>query len=273
MAVVAAASEVLVLLASGVLASLKHGGQGVNKWVNAKLQGPTAMAAWGNVVVVGARDSTCRIFAVSTLQHMATLPKASISTSSVRSLDPPVGVSNLAVSPDSSALAVLSEDGTLSAWDITDFHKLGRQRVARLSSGPIWDIAVSHHGGVQTAATCGSDGMVRIWGLDVPSNAHRSATTALTSCLIARDDGQPVDLRCVRWNPEGSEMALGDMQGNIHIVSISMFGEVKKSRTLEAHDGEVLSLDYVIYKQASGVDVALWLSLLGPVACFTFALV
>ena len=47
--------------------------------------------------------------------------------------------------------------------------------------------------------------------------------------------------RCLRINPDGLSMAIGDRHGNIRIINMESFQQIA---LLEAHDSEVLSVDY-----------------------------
>lgn len=55
--------------------------------------------------------------------------------------------------------------------------------------------------------------------------------------------------RCLRINPDGLSMAIGDRHGNIRIINLESFQQIA---LLEAHDSEVLSVDY---SPSSFVDV------------------
>jgi WD40 repeat protein len=47
--------------------------------------------------------------------------------------------------------------------------------------------------------------------------------------------------RCIKINPDGLSIAIGDRNGNIRIFDIQIF---KQIALIEAHDSEVLSVDY-----------------------------
>jgi WD40 repeat protein len=47
--------------------------------------------------------------------------------------------------------------------------------------------------------------------------------------------------RCLKLNPDGLTIAIGDRNGNVHILDIQTFKQVA---LVEAHDSEVLSVDY-----------------------------
>ena len=47
--------------------------------------------------------------------------------------------------------------------------------------------------------------------------------------------------RCLKINPDGLSMAIGDRHGNIRIVHLESFEQIA---LLEAHESEVLSVDY-----------------------------
>lgn len=47
--------------------------------------------------------------------------------------------------------------------------------------------------------------------------------------------------RCMKMNPDGFTLAIGDRNGNIRIFDLQTF---KQTAIVEAHDSEVLSVDY-----------------------------
>ncbi len=47
--------------------------------------------------------------------------------------------------------------------------------------------------------------------------------------------------RCMKINPDGLSIAIGDRNGNIRIFDMQTF---KQLALVEAHDSEVLSVDY-----------------------------
>ena len=47
--------------------------------------------------------------------------------------------------------------------------------------------------------------------------------------------------RCMKINPDGLSVAIGDRNGNIRIFNLETFQQIA---LVEAHDSEVLSVDY-----------------------------
>lgn len=47
--------------------------------------------------------------------------------------------------------------------------------------------------------------------------------------------------RCMKLNPDGLSVAIGDRNGNIRILNLEIFQQIT---LIEAHDSEVLSVDY-----------------------------
>jgi len=47
--------------------------------------------------------------------------------------------------------------------------------------------------------------------------------------------------RCMKINPNGLSLAIGDRNGNIRIFNMEIFQQIA---LVEAHDSEVLSVDY-----------------------------
>ncbi|KAJ3185483.1 hypothetical protein HDU87_000106 [Geranomyces variabilis] len=121
-----------------------------------------------------------------------------------------------------------------------------------------------------TFATCSYDGTVRFWNLDASSSAasdpgslqhHLAASTQrffqhniysrelLRTMYFGRGEpaiGVPspastTGIRALRVSADGKYLATGDRVGNVRVCELSWFQEI---RSFEAHDGEVLTIDF-----------------------------
>lgn len=118
-----------------------------------------------------------------------------------------------------------------------------------------------------TFLTCSSDDTIRIWNLDSHSTINTSfprniyCSELLTILYMDPDLAYICDIdfqggsndkvdttydgkngvRCLRISPDGQHLASGDRSGNIRIHNVGDFREICK---IEAHDAEVLCLEY-----------------------------
>ena len=73
--------------------------------------------------------------------------------------------------------------------------------------------------------------------LDPPAGA----ITVTSSSEHSAEAAAPVSLRCLAVSPDGAHVACGDVSGNLRVFDLSTLQLVAYR---EAHDGEVLTLDY-----------------------------
>lgn len=246
-----ASDDVYCLLASGVLGLLRPQGQGFAKWVNTKMARATALSACAAGVAVGGSDATVRLFASHSLQHQASLPK------------PPGAVlgdesAAIAVAIDRSNghLATCLADATLAVWDVRDARKISRIRCIQGHRKVAW--AAATHSmpalGPQAAltmATCGADGLIKIWAIERAS-LNDTFGARVSNPVVMTIQTPHDDLRCVRWSPDGAFVAAGDTGGNVHVFDVSSPGPAVHVGSTEAHDGEVLSIDFALVGTARG---------------------
>ena len=135
-------------------------------------------------------------------------------------------------------------------------------------SGSIWDLDFVPPDAAERAGlpadsfvTCGSDSTIRIWGL-APQDSNKQA--AIDSSNPGKRAAPPKDLRamavctaggpasaqlqtgggirCIKVSPDGTHVASGDRMGNLRVHSVST--GMPMVTFLEAHDAEILSMDY-----------------------------
>ncbi|KAI8590255.1 WD40-repeat-containing domain protein [Geranomyces variabilis] len=120
-----------------------------------------------------------------------------------------------------------------------------------------------------TFATCSYDGTVRFWNLDGSSSAAPDADSLqqpaantqryfqhniysrelLRTMYFGREEpaiGIPsptssTGIRALRVSADGKYLATGDRVGNVRVCELSWFQEI---RSFEAHDGEILTIDF-----------------------------
>lgn len=118
--------------------------------------------------------------------------------------------------------------------------------------------------------TCSSDDTIRVWNLNPTGNETNSdlykrniyskdllkvlyidkklthlKDVELTNTSGDKQDGSGYDgkngVRCVRISPDGRQLASGDREGNIRVHDVQTLRQLVM---IEAHDAEVLSLEY-----------------------------
>ena len=134
-------------------------------------------------------------------------------------------------------------------------------------AGCVWGLTTSYDENKGSAyfATCSSDDTVRMWNLthqeeDGIANSlwkilyfDPELTALKDSTVSLGGDGkenydQKTGIRCLNISPDGSHLASGDRVGNIRIHNLNTMQEMCR---IEAHDAEVLSLEYSMTYLAS----------------------
>ncbi|XP_078675991.1 WD repeat-containing protein 62-like isoform X2 [Branchiostoma floridae x Branchiostoma belcheri] len=168
------------------------------------------------------------------------------------------------------------DDHSLYVWDVKDEKKIGKAWSFLYHSSCVWGVETYPNvpEGFKAALpagsfiTCGSDDTIRIWNLDsslhtdtvlkrnIYSNELLKVIYTDESYQYIRDvDYNPAGsndktddsyggkngVRCVKVSPDGQHLASGDRCGNIRVHELQFMDQLKY---LEAHDGEVLCLEY-----------------------------
>lgn len=111
--------------------------------------------------------------------------------------------------------------------------------------------------------TCSSDDTIRVWGLDDCASNETYRKNIYSKELLKviyidnelnfiKDTDNPVNeksssydgrngVRCIKISPENGQLATGDRSGNIRIYNLNT---LKLVTSIEAHDAEVLCLEY-----------------------------
>ena len=136
-------------------------------------------------------------------------------------------------------------------------------------SGSIWDLDFLPSSAAQGAdcfVTCGADSTVRLWGLPPHENSKNTLADdeaarkpapfkdlrAMAVCADPHVAGGAADgahaptaggVRCVKVSPDGRRVVSGDRMGNLRVHSL-VNGDLQMETFLEAHDAEILALDF-----------------------------
>ncbi|XP_049883653.1 mitogen-activated protein kinase-binding protein 1 isoform X3 [Pectinophora gossypiella] len=241
----------------------------LDKWVELRTTSANCMAIGSQYIFVGCAEGIVRVFAPETLQYITTLPRAHyLGVDVAQGAD----ISHMFTQPPNARypdavaltydernhkLTCVYNDHSLYVWDVRDIKRVGKSHSALYHSACIWGVDMSAGG---CFLTCSSDDTVRAWTLKQhqPSNIYSNELTKVVyidpelkflkdadlTATSDKDKGKSYDdktgVRCVRVSPDGQHIASGDRAGNIWVHDTTG----RLLRTLEAHDAEVLCLEY-----------------------------
>ncbi|XP_025602508.2 uncharacterized protein LOC105683743 isoform X1 [Athalia rosae] len=183
-------------------------------------------------------------------------------------------------------LTCVYNDHSIYVWDVKDIRRVGKSHSFLYHSACIWGVEMYPTGSDAVSAmppgsfvTCSSDDTIRVWNLerDLQSDDTMYRRNIYSNELLkvlyidpeltylkdldlaaagsaeksdASYDGRN-GVRSIRISPDGKHLASGDRSGNIRIHEISTLEEVCR---VEAHDAEVLCLEYSRYSRFSKED-------------------
>ncbi|XP_035456107.2 uncharacterized protein LOC118280268 isoform X7 [Spodoptera frugiperda] len=239
----------------------------LDKWVELRTTSANCMAIGSNYIFVGCAEGIVRCFAPDTLQYVTTLPRTHY-----LGVDVALGtnISHMFTQPSNARypdavaltydernhkLTCVYNDHSLYVWDVRDIKRVGKSHSALYHSACIW--GVDMEGGA--FLSCSSDDTVRRWQLaptapNIYSNELNKVfyidpelkflkdvdLTATNDKDKSKSYDDKTGVRCVRVSPDGQHIACGDRAGNVWVHSAA--GALL--HTLEAHDAEVLCLEY-----------------------------
>ncbi|XP_054279530.1 mitogen-activated protein kinase-binding protein 1 isoform X2 [Macrosteles quadrilineatus] len=170
-------------------------------------------------------------------------------------------------------LTCVYNDHSLYIWDVKDIKRVGKTHSFLYHSACIWGVEM-YPDSVKNSAmplgsflTCSSDDTIRVWNLDSPDPQvnTRYRTNIYSNELLKvmyvdpemnflkdmditkgeKGDSTSYDgrngVRSIRISPDGKHLASGDREGNIRITDLHSLEEIVR---IEAHDGEVLCVEY-----------------------------
>ncbi|CAK1546416.1 unnamed protein product [Leptosia nina] len=248
----------------------------LDKWVELRTSSANCMAIGSNYIFVGCAEGIVRCFTPDSLQYVTTLPRThylGVDVSQGVNINHMYAKPSSARYPDAVALTYddrnykltcVYNDHSLYVWDVRDIRRVGKSHSALYHSACIWGVdMVSSAGPLPpgTFLTCSSDDTVRLWNLkpeqpNIYSNELNKVLyidpelkflkdvdlTATSDRDKSKTYDDKIGVRCVRVSPCGRHIAAGDRAGNIWIHSST--GSGTPAHTLEAHDAEVLCLEY-----------------------------
>lgn len=174
-----------------------------------------------------------------------------------------------------SKVSCVYNDHSLYIWDLKDIQRVGKSHSFLYHSACIWGVEtvpynylknnLSFNLPLDCFLTCSSDDTIRVWGLDGCENTDVYRKNIYSKDLLKvmyidkemnfiKDMDNPIlnndkpssydgrnGVRCIKINPENSHLATGDRSGNVRIYDLI---NSKLITTIEAHDSEVLCLEY-----------------------------
>ncbi|GAB0099744.1 mitogen-activated protein kinase-binding protein 1-like [Sergentomyia squamirostris] len=167
-------------------------------------------------------------------------------------------------------------DHSLYVWDLRDVRRVGKSHSFLYHSACIWGVEtvpftcvknnLTHNLPLDCFLTCSSDDTIRVWDLDGCDNnneIYRKNIYSKDLLKIAyideemnfiKDMDNPIlnneknstydgrnGVRCIKISTERNHLATGDRSGNVRIYNLT---NLKLLTTIEAHDSEVLCLEY-----------------------------
>eukprot|EP00761_Pharyngomonas_kirbyi_P000005 gb/GECH01000005.1/.p1 GENE.gb/GECH01000005.1/~~gb/GECH01000005.1/.p1 ORF type:complete len:1562 (+),score=403.91 gb/GECH01000005.1/:1-4686(+) len=250
----------------------------IEKWVDLKIKEVIAVSVTQNYIACAGTDGIIRLFEPSTLSYLGTLPRPppvakldQLNVSIVSAHDSRGGNADTIackLTSDSSKLIAVYSDRSIYVWDVSDPKRFMKYRSAMSHSGCIWDIQVLPRTALgsecplpeQTFITSSADGTIRFWDLGVTSTRSSQSQISVDGSLMRRRpkqmfkvlsinpdnptmDFNPNELgvRSLSLSHDGRLLASGDRQGNLRIYNTKNF---QMETFIEAHDAEILSLDF-----------------------------
>lgn len=176
-----------------------------------------------------------------------------------------------------SKVSCVYNDHSLYIWDLRDIRRVGKSHSFLYHSACIWGVETVpsnflRNGNVQQCKlpsdcflTCSSDDTIRIWGLEGCETNEIYRKNIYSKELLKviyiddelnfiKDTDNPTQsneksssydgrngVRCIKVSAEYGQVATGDRSGNIRIYNLNT---LKLITSIEAHDSEVLCLEY-----------------------------
>lgn len=175
-----------------------------------------------------------------------------------------------------SKVSCVYNDHSLYIWDLRDIRRVGKSHSFLYHSACIWGVETVpsnflRNGNVQcklptdSFLTCSSDDTIRVWGLEQSETNEIYRKNIYSKELLKviyiddelnfiKDMDNPTQsneksssydgrngVRCIKVSADYGQLATGDRSGNIRIYNLN---SLKLITSIEAHDSEVLCLEY-----------------------------
>ncbi|KAM5146323.1 WD repeat-containing protein 62 isoform 2-T2 [Mantella aurantiaca] len=250
----------------------------LEKWLKLKVSSAYCLSVTEQLVFCGCEEGVVRIFNAHNLQYVTDLPRPHhLGVDIALGLDPSSLFVKQADSCYADTCALVYDEGnqwlccvyndhSIYVWDVSNTRKVGKVYSALYHSSYVWNIEVYPEIGKKKRLsqgsffTCSSDNTIRLWNLERSSypTLKRNIYSSELHKLIyvegniqylkeasATEKPEPKDsksgIRVLKVRRDGRQLASGDRNGNIRIYDLQNFEDLL---TIEAHDGEVLCLEY-----------------------------
>ncbi|XP_055386615.1 mitogen-activated protein kinase-binding protein 1 [Condylostylus longicornis] len=255
----------------------------LDKWVACRSASANCISVTSHYILVGCSEAIIRIFNCVTLEYITTLPRThylGVDVGLGTSINHITSAPTDAKYPDTLAMVFddsrskafcVYNDHSIYVWDLRDINRVGKSQSFLYHSACIWGVETlpdcdePHIRPDNCFLTCSSDDTIRFWGLEnnyrnstFPANIYsKELLKALyidehlnflkdnDNLIFGSDKNSSYDgrngVRCVKVSPCQNHLATGDRNGNIRIYSLYNLTLIK---TIEAHDSEVLCLEY-----------------------------
>uniref|UniRef100_A0A915EJ35 WD repeat domain 62 n=1 Tax=Ditylenchus dipsaci TaxID=166011 RepID=A0A915EJ35_9BILA len=177
-------------------------------------------------------------------------------------------------------LTALYADRSIYNWQIGESGQIVKVSSQLFHVGPIFDLEVAKHSTAHHSAgtffTGGADETVRIWNFDEKENSLLAPNIYSNELRKILYIGQGVDslseqsdknfggilsdtldsttgVRCLKISRNGEHLACGGRDGNICVFDLTT-KSIEKVADFEAHDGEVLCLEYTDPYKVEGLN-------------------
>ncbi|KAM9207938.1 WD repeat-containing protein 62-like [Leptosomus discolor] len=263
------AGTTFCLSAAGLLCRLDER-RVLEKWVALKVPLATCLCLGEELIFCGGADGTVGLFRAEDMSYVSDLPKPHpLGGAGTRAPSPRRGDR---LYPDAVALAYdaanrwlscVYEDHSVYVWAVGDPRDVTKVRSELFHRSFVWSVELYpevEEGGSclppGSFLTCSSDNTIRAWSLESGSAGPDTALLNVTYVANAKqhledssgapERGEsPLDVRAgvrvLRVSPDGQHLASGDRAGTLRIHELPFMREVAQ---VEAHDSEVLSLEY-----------------------------
>lgn len=245
-------STVFVLTKSAKFCQIDAIKRVIVKWVDVRASQGLCLDINDQCAYVGCDDGIVRVFSCE-LNFICTLPNphpldvdvaSKVPTQTNNKYPDAIAVRQHVIKEGGEKrrlVSVVYKDRSLYVWDLSDMRKgIGKKRSHLFHSAAVNGIDVYNSG----FYTVSGDGTLRAWTLDstyVSQNIYSKHLLKIVR-VLSESEGA---VKTIAFAEDGLQVAVGDKVGNIHIYDTNTW---EKVTTLEAHDSEVLSLNFVNHK-------------------------
>ncbi|XP_066532942.1 mitogen-activated protein kinase-binding protein 1-like isoform X3 [Hoplias malabaricus] len=255
----------------------------LDKWVDLRTCSARALCLTEELIFCACADGTVRVFSPVDLHFICTLPRPhhlGTDMAAVTQASYPFSGKPDDRCPDSVAvtydpvnlwLSCVYNDHSLYVWDVRDLQGVGKVHSALYHSSCVWDLQTCPKskdgppaglGSSTLFFSCSADNTVRMWSTE--AHCIQSTGNVLSSDLqkiiyidnntapLLDTDGSAdkseaqtpesrTGIRAICVSPDGNHLASGDRTGTLRVHDLSSMKQILK---LEAHDSEILCLEY-----------------------------